>query len=365
MFTRRKFAAVTAGILTEAALAQRAAVSGAIPKDMAWLNANENPEGPPKPALEAMMKVLPESGRYHYQAFREFYAEVARSEGLEANQLLMGAGSSEVLQAAVHALSGPDRPMIAMSPTYEAPMGIVEALSRKVIRVPLTKDYAADVRRMVKAAEDAGGGLLYLCNPNNPTSSVTGKSDIAWMMANMPVNTAALIDEAYIHFSNSPELESALRYVKDGRAVVVTRTFSKIYGMAGMRAGFACARPDLIERMAPFRNNVISIVTARGVLAALGDREAILGGRVARFRKVRDDLTDWLRSKNLKYIEPHANFIMIDTGRDVRTISGPMVAKGVAVGRPFPPMDTWMRVSIGSPSDMDKFKQVFWEVYSG
>ena len=150
MFTRRQFAAATATILTEAALAQRAAVPGAIPKDMVWLNANENPEGPPKQAIEAMMKVLPEAGRYHYQEFREFYTAVARSEGLEANQFLMGAGSSEVLQCAVHSLSGPDRPMIAMSPTYEAPLGVVEALSRKVIRVPLTKDYAADVRKMVR-----------------------------------------------------------------------------------------------------------------------------------------------------------------------------------------------------------------------
>jgi histidinol-phosphate/aromatic aminotransferase/cobyric acid decarboxylase-like protein len=110
---------------------------------------------------------------------------------------------------------------------------------------------------------------------------------------------------------------------------------------------------------------VISIVTARGVLAALADRETILADRVARFRKVRDDLTAWLRSKNLKYIEPNANFIMIEVGRDVRTVSGPMAAKGVAVGRPFPPLDTWMRVSIGSAADMDKFRRVFSEVHGG
>jgi histidinol-phosphate/aromatic aminotransferase/cobyric acid decarboxylase-like protein len=146
--------------------------------------------------------------------------------------------------------------------------------------------------------------------------------------------------------------------------VVITRTFSKIYGMAGMRAGFACARPDIIEKMAPFRNNVISIVTARGVLAALADRDSILADRVTRFRKVRDDLTAWLRSKNLKYIDPHANFLMIHLGRDVRTVSGPMVSKGVAVGRPFPPLDTWMRVSIGTAAEMEKFRRVFWEVYS-
>jgi histidinol-phosphate/aromatic aminotransferase/cobyric acid decarboxylase-like protein len=316
-------------------------------------------------ALDAMSKALPEAGRYHYQEFRDFYRDVAGSEGLDASQVLVGAGSSEVLQCAVHVLTGTDRPMIAMHPTYEGPVGVAEALSRKVIRVPLTKSYAADVRAMVEAARQAGGGMLYLCNPNNPTAALTPKSDIDWMVANLPPNTTALIDEAYLHFAAGPDVESALRHVREGKSVVVTRTFSKIYGMAGLRAGFACAPEAIIRRMAPFRNNVISIVTARGVLAALAHKDTILAGRVARFRKVRDELTAWLRAKKVAYIEPHANFIMIETGRDVRTVAGAMAAKGVVAGRPFPPLDTMLRVTIGSESDMEKFRRAFWEIYNG
>jgi histidinol-phosphate aminotransferase len=364
MLTRRQFAAASATILTEAALAQRAAITGAIPKDTVWLNANENPEGVPRPALEAMLKALPDAWRYNYQQFQEFYATVARSEGLEREQVLIGAGSSEVLQCALHALTGPDRPLIAMSPTYEGPLAVAEALGRKVIRVPLNATYAADVKKMVEAADQAGGGLLYLCNPNNPTSAVTSKDDIAWMVANLPRNTSILIDEAYIHFCASPNSESAIRYVREGKNVAITRTFSKIYGMAGMRVGFIAATPEAIQRMAPFRNNVISIVSARGVMAALAEKDSIIADRIARFVKVRDELTSWLRAKNLKYIEPNANFIMIELGRDVRTVAGPMISKGVAVGRPFSPLDTMMRVTIGSAPDMEKFRRVFWEVYS-
>ncbi|MBM3814115.1 MAG: aminotransferase class I/II-fold pyridoxal phosphate-dependent enzyme [Acidimicrobiia bacterium] len=364
MLTRRQLAALGATVLTEAALAQRAAVTGPIPPGTIWLNANENPDGPPKASLEAMMKVLPMAGRYHYQQFRPFYSTLAASEGLDASQILVGAGSSEVLQCAIHAFTGPGRPLIAANPTYESPMAVAEAANRQVIRVGLTSAYAADVKKMVAEADKAGGGLIYFCNPNNPTSTVTSKPDVNWLIDNLPRNTVALIDEAYYHFSESPNLESAVRRVKEGRGVVVSRTFSKIYGMAGLRAGYVCARPDLIEKMTPFRNNVISIVTVHAVLAALENAPALLAERKAKYNRIRAGVCDFLKSKNVPYIDPHANFMMIDIKRDVRTFAGGLLAKGVAVGRPFPPMDGFLRVSIGSAEDMEKFKRVFWEVYS-
>lgn len=368
--TRRDFAAragmamAGARILTEAAYAQRAAVPGQLPKDMVWLNANENPAGPPKVAIEAMVKCLPSTGRYHYQEYREFYSAVARFEDLAPEQVLLGAGSSEVLHAAVDAFTSPTRPLIAINPTYEGPIDVTRALGRQVIRVPLTSKYGADVKKLVEEAGKARGGLIYLCNPNNPTATVTPRNDIAWMIANLPPDTIALVDEAYHSFNESPEFESALGAVRQGKNVVVTRTFSKIYGMAGLRAGYACARPDLIEKMAPFRNNVISYVAVKAVLAAISDTPNFIPQRRAEILKTRRDLCAWLRSKNLKYIESHANFLMIDVGRDSRQISFPMANKGVAVGRPFPPLDNMLRVSIGTDADMAKFKEAFWQVYS-
>lgn len=371
MLTRRGFAgvglaALAGRMMPEMAYAQRAAVHGTLPKDMVWLNANENPDGPPQSSIEAMMKVLPEGGRYHYQEFHSFYATVAHSEDLTPDEILVGSGSSEILHAAVDAFTSPTRPLITIAPTYEGPVDVAaKGLGRKVVRVPLEPPYVPDVKRLVKEADSAGGGLIYLCNPNNPTATVTPKKDLAWMVENLPPNTIALIDEAYIHFGDTPELESALGYVRQSKNVVVTRTFSKIYGMAGLRAGFGCASPELIAKMAPFRNNVISIVTARAVLAALAEARTLVPERRAKLIRIRRELCAWLRERQVPYIDTQANFLMIDVGRDAREFIENMPAKGVAVGRPFPPMTSFLRVSIGSDHDMARFRDVFWSVYKG
>lgn len=363
--TRRELAlGVTAGILTEAALAQRAAVPGVIPPDTVFLNANENPEGPPKEAIEAMIKVLPSSGRYHYQEYQEFYAAVAKSEGMAPEQLLIGSGSSEVLQAAVHAFTGPTRPMVQLYPTYESVAAVVGALERKIVRVPLTPEYTADVKAIAEAAARENAGLIYFCNPNNPTATVTPKKDIEWLVANLPGDTVLLLDEAYIHFAETPEMESGFKYVNAGKNVIVARSYSKIWGMAGLRAGAAYGRPDLMKRMEPFRNNVISIVAVRALLGGLAAADRILPERRARYNGIRRELCQWLAGKDVKFIEPHANFMMIDMRRDARPLLPQMVARGVAPGRPFPPMTNFMRVSIGTASDMQKFRKVFWEVYN-
>jgi histidinol-phosphate aminotransferase len=371
MLTRRGFASVgfaaLAGrMLPEAAYAQRALVRGNLPADMVWLNANENPDGPPRSSIDAMAKVLPEGGRYHYQEFGDFYAALARSEDLAPNQIQVGSGSSEVLHAAVDAFTSPTRPLITVAPTYEGPVDLAaRGLGREVVRITLEPPYVPDVKKLVEAAQKAGGGLIYLCNPNNPTSSITPRKDLAWLVENLPPSTILLVDEAYSHFADSPDYESALSYVRQGKSVVVTRTFSKIYGMAGLRAGFACAPPELISKTAPFRMNVISIVTARAVLAALEESKTLIPERRAKFIRIRSELCAWLRDRGLSFIEPQANFVMIDVGRDAREFITAMPPKGVAVGRPFPPMNNFLRVSLGTDRDMARFREVFWSVYKG
>lgn len=368
MLTRRAFAgrlgvaAAASGMLPEMIYAQRAAVGFKMPKDVIWLNGNEFPAGPPASAIKAMTEVLATSNRYHYQEFGDFYAALAHSEDLTPDQILVGAGSSECLHAAVEAFTSPTRPMITVTPTYEAPPEVARASGRQVITTPLTAKYTADVHKLVAAAERAGGGMIYLCNPNNPTSTVTPKADIAWMIANLPPNTIALIDEAYMHFAETPEMESGLTYVRQGKNVVVARTYSKIYGMAGLRAGFAAARPDLIQKMAPFRNNVISIVTARAVLAAIGEKN-LISDRKSTLARTRAELCSWLKQKGVTYLEPQANFIMIDVHRETREFGRDMAQRGVAVGRPFPPLDHMLRVTIGTDAEMTKFRDVFAAVY--
>src|SRR5579884_348686 len=371
MLSRRAFAsrmgiAAAAGAFSEFAYAQRAAINlkGPLPTNMVWLNANENPAGPPASSIRAMTEMLPQSGRYHYEQFGDFYKTLAASEDLAPEQILVGSGSTETLHAAVEAFTSSTRPLITFSPTYEAPPEVARASGRRVITIPVTSGYYADVRKIVAEADQAGGGLIYLCNPNNPTSAVTPKGDVEWMVSNLPSNTILLIDEAYIHFAETPEMASALPYVRQGKNVVVTRTFSKIYGMAGLRCGFACAPPELIRQMSPFRNNVISIVTAHAVLAAIADAKTVVPQRKATLARTRAELCSWLRQKNLRYIDPQANFVMIDIGRDVRPFAAEMAQNAVAVGRPFPPLDRMLRVTIGTDADMARFREVFWRVYS-
>ncbi len=372
MLTRRNFAArigaaaAAARLLPEMAYAQRAAVKTSdLPKDMVWLNANENPLGPPPVSLAAMQEVLPTSGRYHYQEFREVYAAIAKSEDLSPEQIITGCGSSEVLHTSVDLLTSPARPLISVSPAYEGPIDLARALGRPVVLVKLREDYTADVRKLAEEAGKARGGVIYLCNPNNPTSAMTSAKDIDWLVSNLPANTTLLMDEAYLHFGESPELKTALPYVRQGKDVIVTRTYSKIYGMAGLRVGFAAARPDIIEKLSPLRMNVIPIVSARAVVAALGDQQNILRERRASLGKTRRELCSWLRERNVKYIEPHANFIMIDVGRNAREFINTMPRMGVAPGRPFPPLDNMLRVTIGTDTEMAKFREVFWKVYKG
>jgi histidinol-phosphate aminotransferase len=308
-----------------------------------------------------MSKVLGSSGRYHYQEFPEFYAAVARNEQFEPAQILVGAGSTELLHTALDAFTSPERPLIVSDPTYEFPGEVAKASGHPVINVPLRKDYSADVKRMAQEAAKAKGSLIYICNPNNPTASITPKDDIAWLVANLPSGAVLLMDEAYIHFSESPQVESALRYVRDGKNVIVTRTFSKIYGMAGLRVGVGYGKPELIAKMAPYRNNVISYVSSKAALAALND-SALVPERRRKMAATRKDICDWLRSKNLAFIEPHANFMMIEVGRPCRTVIDGMLAKGVAIGRPFPTYGTMVRVTLGTDQEMAKFRHAFEEV---
>ena len=362
MFSRRAFAGMIAAGLTEAAFAQRAKLSGVAPPDTVWINGNEFPEGPPQASIDAMAQIIGSSNRYHYQEFPAFYSKLAASEGLTADQILVGAGSSEPLHAAVEAFTSPTIPLIIPTPTYEAAPELTAYKGHALIETPLNSKMAPDVRRLAAEAEKAGGGLIYIVNPNNPTSTITTSDDMAWLVANLPKNTYVLVDEAYLHYATSPEISSAFPYVKEGKNVIVARTFSKIYGMAGLRVGYIAGRPDLIAKMEPYRNNVISIVSVRAVSAALDLGPKMLEERKAKIVRTRTELCEWMAHKNIKFIPPQANFVMIETGRDAKDVQAAMLAKGVAIGRRFPPLTTMIRVSIGTDAEMEKFRRVFTEV---
>src|SRR5579871_6265872 len=284
----RRFGVVAASLAIggEAAFAQRSGVHAKDMGKLVLLNANENPDGPPQISIDAMTKALPRGGRYHDEDTESLTAAMAASEHLQADQVLAASGSSEILHCAVDAFTSPTVPLITTLPSYEQPVELAAAHGYPVIKVPMTPEWGADVRKMVAEAEKARGGFIYVVNPNNPTSSITKKADIAWLIANLPANTIAMIDEAYIHYSTSPDLASSIPYVQQGKNVIVARTFSKIYGMAGLRIGFGCARPDLIRKMSPYRNNIVPVPSTHAARVALAS-PTLVTERRERLGKIR------------------------------------------------------------------------------
>lgn len=370
MVTRRRFmrdlgcVALAGPVLGEAALALRALPSAPSSDPIVWLNANENPAGPPPSAIRAVVEGAAATGRYHFDEFAGFAKAIARSENLSDEQVMFGVGSTEIIDAAIGAFTSASHPMITATATFEIPIELARSLGKAVVQVPLTGTWAFPVRRLAEEARLAGGGLIYLCNPNNPTSSLTPSADIDWLVGNLPPNTVLLVDEAYIHFAEPAKIKSSMQYVRENKNVVVTRTFSKVYGMAGIRAGFGCAKPELIRTMTPFRTNVIPVLGLRAATAALEESSLLVPARRAEMAHRSSELCEWLREKGLKYIEPHANFVMIDIGRDVRSFGHEMFRQGVAVGRPFPALAHRLRVTVGTESEMSKFRDVFWRVYN-
>jgi len=371
VITRRRFACdlgslavLSSTSVGELFLATRALAGTASRQDVVWLNANENPAGPPPSALAAIVNGAAAVARYHFDEFDAFTEAIADSESLAPDQILFGIGSAEIINAAICAFTSLSRPLITASPTYEIPIEFAHTLGKSVVQVPLTEDWQFPVGKLAEEAAKAHGGLIYLCNPNNPTSSCTSSKDLRWLAYNLPANTVLLVDEAYVHFAEPDEIESGIKFVQNNCNVIVARTFSKIYGMAGVRAGFGCAKPDLIRQMKLFRSNVIPILGSRAAAAALGERATLIPTRRANVARTRRELCEWLRHRNVRYIEPHANFIMIDIGRDARSFGTDMFRKGVAVGRAFPTLSQMLRVTIGTDQEMMRFRDVFWEVYA-
>ncbi|HYP15446.1 MAG TPA: aminotransferase class I/II-fold pyridoxal phosphate-dependent enzyme, partial [Bryobacteraceae bacterium] len=251
-WTRRNFGRISSLLAAggampfynEAALAQLSAI-GPLPSGAVKINANENPLGPCKEAAEAIHKVVGLGGRYMYEETFTLASILAELEGVKPSNVMPFGGSSDPLHRAVLAYTSPTKSLVMADPGYEAGQRAAQFIGAKVHRIPLTKAYRHDVKAM--AAADVNAGVLYVCNPNNPTGTITPKEDIDWLVANKPAGSILLLDEAYIHLSKSATPGSYL--VAQDKDVVILRTFSKLYGMAGLRAGAAIGRADLIEKL--------------------------------------------------------------------------------------------------------------------
>jgi histidinol-phosphate aminotransferase len=324
------------------------------------IDANENPLGPSAAAREAIASMIPKGGRYRMNMEGEIAELFASQNGLSPEYVMPYAGSSEPLHYSVLAFTGPGKALVVGDPGYEAPMWAAAISGAEIKKIPLADPKGAashDVKAMLAAS--ATPGLIYVCNPNNPTGTTTPRADIEWLVANAPKGTIVMIDEAYIHLSDAP---TCLDMVKAGKDVIVLRTFSKLYGMAGIRLGFAAARPDLLKQLDRFggRNSVPITALAAGMASLkeaglVPERKKIIGD-------IREENLAWLKSKGYAVTPSVSNCFMLDVRRPGKEVLAAMAAKGVYIGRIWPAWPTQVRITVGTKEEMAVFRTTFEEV---
>jgi histidinol-phosphate aminotransferase len=319
------------------------------------INANENPLGPCDLARKALSEIIPEGGRYCWWLKDELTKSFADSVGVKPENVAMFPGSSEPLHFSVMAFTSPSRSYVTADPGYESGMHSSKFSGARVAKTALTKSYAHDIPAMLAAAPDAG--LFYVCTPNNPTGTLTPHSAIEELLAQKPKGSVVLVDEAYIHFADLSA--TAIDLVKAGQDIIVLRTFSKIYGMAGLRCGAAIARPDLLEKLVPQGGGSAMPITALVAASASLKHEHLVPERKLVNTTIRQKTFDWLSSQGYSFTPSQANFFMLDAKRPAKQVIDALAAKKVFIGRIWPAWPTHLRISVGTQADMDGFQSAF------
>ena len=367
--SRRKFAQLLG--ISAAAVVVRPAISFAKPTqpiatsltaggNIVRLSANENPYGPSPKALQAITDSFGLACRYPDEHNNVLIDKLAKLNNVDRGQMLLGDGSGEVLKLCAETFTGPQNgKLVAADPTFEAILNNATANGAEVVKVPLTSTFAHDLPKMLAAAK---GGLIYVCNPNNPTASTTPKNELREFIANTPRETMILVDEAYFHYADSLEYESVIPLVKDHPNLIVSRTFSKIYGMAGLRCGYCVAQPETIKRMHPFQMwDSVNIMALAAATASLDDPDQVPNGRKLN-SEAKAFVTGELDKLGFKSIPSQANFIMFDCKRPVVPLIQALEQHNVHVGRLFPALPNYMRVTVGKKTEMETFLTAFREV---
>lgn len=344
------------------------------------ISSNENPLGPAACALEAIQQFSSAGGRYHQEsksetvkAFSETFDLKLASRGAggmgmgrgEPGYVSMYPGSGNAVDLALYSNIGPDKPLVVADPSYEQGPRAAEAMKAKLFSVPLTADGRHDVKAMVAATPNAGA--YYIVNPNNPTGTMTPKEDLLWLVEHKSPGSVVVIDEAYFHFSTD---DSMIDQVAKDKDVIVTRTFSKIYGMAGLRAGFFIAKPELQAKLADLPASVgrngsgsVSMATAHAATCSIQDKTLIPTRRKIN-ADIRSSTLEWMDKNGYKvYPGSQANFFMVDVKRPGRVFQQQMAEQDVFIGRSWKAMPNYSRITVGTAEEMQKFQVAFKKCY--
>jgi len=333
---------------------------------VAKINNNENPYGVP-PAVRTAMedpKAWEWANRYGApdgglnQAIQELH-------GVKAENIILGCGSGELLSSITIAMliGDPKKKVLGVNPTYGDPYGKATQIGRESIKVPLNKDYTQNIPAIIDIANKRAAeiGFVYIVNPNNPTGMIVPKDQIKQLLDGIPKDMPVLIDEAYHHFVDSPDYESSMKYVVEGRQVIVCRTFSKIAALAAMRLGYGVGPAELIRKVHTFTTGSQSITVKFGGAASLKDTAGQAKTKALN-KQIRDDTIAKLKALGYEVLPSEANFFMVGLKREVSAVAPEFQKRDVLVGRPFPPMTQHLRVSVGTQAEMDKFLAAFKEI---
>ena len=343
----------------------------AVEPGMICLSSNENPLGPGATVLDAIKAAFGPAGarpgRYDGTA-RPLIEAIAKKQGVKPENIVLGCGSTQILRSATHLFTAKDKALVGTIPTYEECAGYAEMMGRPVRPVALDADFRIDLGRLAEAAK--GAGLVFYCNPNNPTATYVGaratREFLATLAKESP-DTYVLVDEAYFDYVTDPDHDTHIPIAIDNPHVIVARTFSKAYGMAGLRLGYAVGHADTIKKMADWDagagTSSLNVLAMRAGLAAIEQDASFIVAERARNKDVRDFTMKWFADRGLKPTDSQANFMFVNIGRPAKGFRDACKAKGVLVARDFPPFEkTHCRISYGTMAEMQKAVAVFDQV---
>jgi len=367
--TRRNFFRnVAAGTAVAAALPPLAdlAFSELVPSPRASgpggpiiLSRNENAYGPSQKVIASMQDSLQFANRYPDPAVNTLDGRIAQSHSIRPEQLVLGCGSGEILSITASAFLAPGKTLITAVPTFESIGRCAKALGAQVVEISLDKNYSHDLPGMLARA-DASTALVYICNPNNPTASLTPRKELEEFIRKLPPSTTVLIDEAYHHFvGTTPDYTSFIEKPMNDDRVIVARTFSKVFGLAGIRVGYAVGAPEKIQSLSARRlPEGLNAVGARAALVAYDDIEYVQMSE-KRNAEDRQEFFNQAKSRKVEGIPSYTNFAMFKTGRPAVEVIEHFKKNNIQIARLFPSMNSYVRVSFGTPPEMKEFWRVW------
>jgi len=324
------------------------------------LGSNENPYGPSQATKEAMQAAFANASRYPWGTHQDLIRELSAKHGVSEDHIVLCAGSNEGLRASAAVFGGVRQEIIAAQPTYLALMAYAEEMSTFIHYVPLDKDMQHDLEEMSKRITKRTS-MVFVCNPNNPTGTLLDANKLRIFCDAISDQTVVFSDEAYYDYIKDATYPSMVELVKKGKNVIVSRTFSKVYGLAGIRAGYLITRPDIAQRIKNAIMASMSVMATSASLASLKD-ETFYNYSLQKNEEALRRLYQIFDSMKLEYLQSHANFVFVNTGTDISQINQKMRNEGVIVGRPFPPFRTWCRVSTGNMEEINAFETAFRKV---